>query len=129
MSDAAPPENDSSIPSDTELWRRIPGWQWVPDDSIATGFRPSSDAFDDDELSVVIAAECAGGIPTLLAGHEGFGVASFTVAEIRSRGWGIIRVPDDLLPGHSHVTGKKKTKSKRTSLAKTCRMLVNPTTE
>lgn len=124
MADAQVPD-DGSIPPETEVWRRIPPWQWTPDDSVTLGHRPSTDAFDDQELSVVIANECTGGLDTLLEGLVGFGVASFTVSEIRERAWGIVRVRDEKLPGHAHVTGNK-TKGKRSSLAKRCRMIKMP---
>ena len=126
MSDV-PAGDDPSIGPDTELWRRIPPWQWVRDDSVPAGHRPSTDSLDDLELSVVIAAECTGGVETLLEGHDDFGVASFTVAEVRSRGWGVVRAADESLPGHAHVTGRK-TKGQRSSLVKTCRMLREPRT-
>jgi hypothetical protein len=125
MSVAGLPPDDETITGDSELWRRIPIWHWVADDSVPKGHRPSSAAFDEEEMSVVIAAECHGGLPTLLRGHEAFGVASFTVGDIRERGWGIVRAPDDQLPGHAHVLGKK-TRGKGTSLAKKCHMLVDP---
>jgi hypothetical protein len=107
MTDRDAQPDDKSIPDDTELWRRIPYWEWVLDDSAPNGRRPSSAAFEDDELSVVIAAECTGGIDTLLRNHERFGVASFTAGQVRAHGWGIVRAPDDELPGHAHVLGKK----------------------
>jgi hypothetical protein len=125
MSGAQTPSDDDSIPREKELWRRIPPWQWIADPNVAAGYRPTSDAFDDPDLSVVIADECIGGVQTLLAGHDGFGVASFTVADIRDRGWGIVRVADDELPGHAYVT-RKKSHGKRSSLAKNCKMLVIP---
>ena len=117
--------DDESIGPDTELWRRIAPWQWVRDDGVPSGYRPTTDSLDDPELSVVIAAECVGGLETLLRGHDEFGVASFTVSEVRSRGWGIVRVADDSLPGHAHVTGHK-TRGKRSSLVKTCRIVRVP---
>lgn len=125
MSDADPPEDDKSIPDETELWRRIPPWHWTPDDTIPGGYRPSSGTFDDPQLSVVIASECEGGVPTLLRGHERFGVASFTVGEVRGYGWGVVRAPVEGLPGHAHVTGRKS-QGKRAKLAKSCRMLRDP---
>lgn len=96
-----PPDDDPTIPDAAELWRRIPIWQWTPDSSRAIGFRPSSGAFDDPELSVVIAHECGGGIETLLRGHEAFGIASFTAGFVRGLGWGIVRAPVAGLPGHA----------------------------
>lgn len=117
--------DDDSIPPEAELWRRIPPYQWIKDENLPSGFRPTSDLLDDPELSVVIASECTGGLATLLEAHEDFGVASFTVGEIRDRGWGIVRVPDEKLPGHAHVTGKKS-HGKRASLVKTARILKAP---
>lgn len=125
MSDANAPDDDKSIPDETELWRRIPFQQWVPDSNKPEGYRPSSDAFDDLELSVVIVSECAGGLSTLLRGHARYGIASFTVREVRGLSWGIVRSADDELPGHAHVTGKK-THGQRSRLAKNCRMVKNP---
>jgi hypothetical protein len=117
--------DDPSIPDDAELWRRIPYWHWHPDPSVPAGHRPSSAAFDDPELSVVIAAECPGGMDAILVGHEGFGVASFTAGEARRFGWGVVRVPLAESPAHAHVTGRK-TGGQRSELAKACRMLKDP---
>ena len=125
MGDEHAPTDDETIPDGTELWRRIPIWTLVADPNIAGGFRPSSDAFDDPELSVVLADECTGGMDTLLRNHEDFGVASFSVGEVREFGWGVMRIPDPELPGHAHVLGPK-TKSQRSKLAKKCRMLRTP---
>lgn len=125
MSDAQKPDDDDTISPETELWRRIPPTHWVRDETVPGGYRPTSETFNDPELSVVMATECHGGLETLLTDHDKFGVASFTVGEIRERGWGIVRVPDDALPGHAHVTGKKS-HGKRSSLTKQCRMLVLP---
>lgn len=120
------PADDGSIENDVELWRRIPPSQWVSDDSVEGRFRASSANFDDDELSVVIARECTGGLATLLDGHEHFGVASFTAGEARTLGWGVVRDPDDLLPGHALVLGKKSHKKGKQKLAKSCRILKLP---
>lgn len=125
MSEAQKPDDDETIRPETELWRRIPPAHWIPDETVPAGHRPTSDTFRDPELSVVIATECDGGLATLLADHDEYGVASFTVAQIRDRGWGIVRVSDDALPGHAHVTGKK-TSGQRSSLTKECQMLVVP---
>ena len=121
MTGAAPLQDDISILSDAELWRRIPPQQWVQDPKVDTGYRPASAAFNQLDFSVVIALECTGGLPMLLKGHEEYGVASFTVGEVRDAGWGVVRVPDVELPGHAHVTGKV-TESKRRNLSRTCRM-------
>ena len=116
-------EDDPLIPDTARLWRRIAPWQWVSDDAAAGGFRPSSSIFDDPELSVVLVDECS--LEILLAGHEGFGVAEFTAGEVRERGWGLVRAPDDKLPGHCHVLGKKR-RTLNGKFAKTCRVVRAP---
>jgi hypothetical protein len=123
----------SNVPDDTTigdqeiLWRRIPRAQMVSSSPLSMDTaRPSSANFDDPELSVVLESECKGGIETLLKGHIGFGVVAFSVGEIRSLGWGVVRAPDDDLPGHAHVTCANKTQSQRRRLAKSCVVLVMP---
>lgn len=126
MNDASPPEDAVSIALDNELWRRIPPWGMTEDDAVPAGTRPSTSNFDDPDPSVVIAVECTGGINTLLPGHDRFGVASFTVAQVRSLGFGVVRKPDDTLPGHAHVTGRKAPRSKLLTLARAGQMMRYP---
>ncbi len=128
MTNAAAPADDSSIPNDTELWRRIHPDFMTPDDSVPSGHRPSSGNFDEYEMSAVIAEECTGGLGTLLRGHDGFGVAGFTVGAIRALGWGVVRAPQAELPGHVQITGNtgKKNHKSRTALARSCRMILDP---
>jgi hypothetical protein len=122
------PSDDPSIPDEAVLLRRIPYSDMVADDSVPSGYRPSSSNFNWDELSAVIASECT--LETLLKDHTSYGVASFTVREIRAFGWGVIRVPDPELPGHVHITGhmgkKNQNRQKRAILGKTCRMIRDP---
>src|SRR5437867_262045 len=105
MGDAGHPEDDRTIPDDAILWRRIPAEQIVDDPKARDGQRPSSGNFDDPDLSAVISAECP--LEVLLRGHETFRVVSFSVGLVREIGYGVIRVHDDELPGHVHITGKK----------------------
>jgi hypothetical protein len=125
---APPPEDDKGIPKEAKLWRRIEPGSMVPDDSVPSGRRPSSANFNWPELSAVIASECP--LETLVKDHETYGVACFTVAEIRAFGWGVIRVPDPELPGHVHITGhrgkKNQNPKKLRDLAKSCRMIRDP---
>lgn len=124
-----PLSDDPSIPDDTELWRRIPHWHWKPDQDTGNR-RISSAAFQDDPdgspISVVIARDCVGGLPTLLAGHYGFGVAAVTAGAVRELGLGVVRYPDDSLPGHAHIIGRK-TQSIERKLSRAARMIVDPT--
>jgi hypothetical protein len=123
MADA--PEDDLSIIDDTVLWRRIHPDQWIPDAESQFGYRVTSEIFSDPELSVVIAAECT--LERLMEGHADFGVAEFTAGDVRQFGWGVVRRPDLVLPGHCHVTGKNKQQKKRSRLAKSCRIVRAPT--
>ena len=116
-------EDDRSIPDGTVLWRRIPPEQMATDPRAPTGRRPSSGNFDDQALSAVIANECP--LETLLRKHETYGVASFTVGFVREIGYGVIRVPDEELPGHIHITGKK-TDGRSRALARRCSMVRYP---
>jgi hypothetical protein len=122
MTGVAAPLDDASIPSEAELWRRIPPEQMTGDGSER---RPSTANFEDAELSVAIAAECTGGLDALLKGHDSFGVASFTAGFVRALGLGVVRDPIDAIPGHANVTGNK-TKSKRKQIARACKMVHDP---
>jgi hypothetical protein len=95
------------------------------DDQVPGGRRPSSGNFDKFDMSVIIAAECVGGIDALLSGCEGFGVASFTAGEVRQLGFGVVRDPDPAVPGHALVVGNKS-HGKRNRLARLCRLLRTP---
>ena len=125
MIDANADSDDRSINDDTVLWRRLPQNGVATDSSAPNGRRPSSANFADAELSVVIAAECIGGTDRLLKNHAGFGVFAFRVADARSVGWGVVRAPDDNLPGHAHVTGRK-THGQRSKVAKLSQIVVEP---
>jgi hypothetical protein len=118
-------DDDPAILNDTRLWRRIAPWQWIQADDVPSGFRPTSEIFSDPDLSVVIADECP--IEIFLHNLDGFGIAECTAGDVRDCGWGIIRKPDDKLPGHCHVTGKNKRQKLRGKLAKKCRIVREPT--
>jgi len=128
MTHAGAPADDLTISGDTELWRRIHPDFMTIDDSVEGGRRPSSGNFDENEMSAVIANECTGGLATLLRGHDGFGVAGFTVGAIRALGWGVVRAEQVDLPGHVVITGNtgKKNHKNRTTLARSCRIILEP---
>lgn len=61
-------------------------------------------------MSVVLGNEVlsAGRFPeSVLAGHEGFGLAAFTAGIARSVGQGIVRKPEPTEQAHAEVFGKK----------------------
>ena len=119
-------DDDGSIPSEAKVLRRIPPGRFVED---RDGPRPQSDNFsnspDGTGTSVTILAE---GIDPreLLEGHDGFGLVSLSVQDIRDAGLGIVRKP--IVGGdqnHAHIQGKKKKKIER-QLAGAAEWIVMP---
>ncbi len=110
--------DDPSIPNATELLRRIPPWH-VHFDANENRLRPSSAAFEDDGdddpmsayLSSVLAAESREP-STVLAGHEGYALASITAALAREH---LQTVHPDPLPeetSHAAICGDKESGKK-----------------
>lgn len=114
-------EDDASIPDDAVLWRRIPWIHWTPVGGTGETRRVSSAAFDGNEMSVEIAAECQGGAEALLHGHDGFGFVAFTAKDARDLGWTVVRDPLENSPAHALVCGNK-THGKRKELVRRCRV-------
>lgn len=103
-----PYEDDPTIVDEAALWRRIPPWHIYFDENLGRR-RPSSAAFDDDPdgpMSVVIAAESRGP-DSVLAGHDGYGLASLTAGFARGVGQGVARDPTEEEPAHALVFGRK----------------------
>jgi hypothetical protein len=107
--------DDATIPDEAELWRRIPPW-WFHHDAALDRPRPAKAAFDDDRdgnpMSVVIAAESRGP-QTVLAGHVGFALVSFTAALARQCNLRVVRAPTTDEPAHALVVGRKTDSIKR----------------
>ena len=125
------PPDDPSIADDVALWRRVHP-AWVILDQNRGGRRLTSQAFqnypDNDAFSVCIScdAEEIGAAPRdLLAGHDGYGVASFSVGVARELNQGVVRVPDDRELAHGHVIGKKP-KSVMRAFAARSALLIQP---
>ncbi len=132
MSEHAADTPHARIADDEELWRRLPPQHWMLDEKMMPPMRRiSSAAFDDPEMSVVVARACAGGEATLLAGHDGFGIARFTARDVRDLGGEVVWAPDDALPGHAHVTGfgERRDRKKRKALGERCRIDPEPALE
>jgi hypothetical protein len=123
--------DDPTIADDASLWRRIhPAWA-VPDE-YRGGWRVSSAAFDDSRdgspLSVLLAAAVAAtgrGPANILARHEGYSLASFTVGTARACGQGVARTPTPDEPAHASVFGPKTSRVKR-NLANAARWVIGP---
>ena len=106
-------DHDETISPETKVLRRIPPDKIVEGDPNQ---RPQSGNFSNHRngtgTSVSIWVEGTDPL-NLLAEHEGFGVVSLTVRDIRDAGLGIIRAqsPDD--PHHAHIQGKKTSAARR----------------
>lgn len=105
--------DDPTIGDDAPLWHRVPPWHFVPDENRG-GWRPSSAAFDDHPngtpMSVVLGQEVLDAnrsVESVVQGHEGFGLVSFTAGLAREKGQGIVRKPVPEEPAHAEVFGKK----------------------
>ena len=123
--------DDPTIRDDAALWRRIPPCHFVPDDNV-DGVRPSSAAFKDhpdgSPMSVLLAeivAETGRGAREVLAGHEGYGLRTFTAGLARECEQGIARMVLADEPAHAEVFGKKP-KSVRKKLAKESEWVLPP---
>ena len=123
---ACPPD-DQSIPSEDNLWRRIPPNQWVRDDNLGR-VRPSSGSFENDRqhpmssIWVERHRECGLGLDDVLVGHPNYRVVNIPVSLARQLGQKIHR--DEITepppqPAHVLVCGPK-TKSVKNKFAKNC---------
>lgn len=114
------------------LLRRIPPAFMQADG----GTRPSSNAFDDSPdgspMSVYVGSillTIGRSYVDVLAGHDGYGLVSFTAEMIRALDWDVrlggAAEDDPLGLAHAGVHGKK-THSKQSTIARTCTKLVWP---
>lgn len=62
---------------------------------------------------------------SVLVGHEGFGLVSFTAGLARDNGQGVMRKPVPEEPAHAEVFGNK-TRAVKRALAKNCHWIVAP---
>lgn len=101
--------DDKGIADDWDLWRRVSSQFTVPDENHG-GRRPSSQAFQNargtDRMSVIVGRETPGP-EQAIAGHEGYGVASFLAGLARACGQSVRRDPTRDQPAHALVIGPK----------------------
>lgn len=105
--------NDTTIGESVALLRRIPPKHFCFDEKLKR-CRPSSAAFEDDEdgdpMSVyrldVIEAE-GGHISRVMAGHEGFALASLTAGQVRLKEQTVHPDPLPKESSHTQVCGSK----------------------
>jgi hypothetical protein len=102
-------DDDVSIPDEMRVLRRIPPGMTAPKD--ANSRRPSSDNFcNDPEDGSGTSVDLWDGTEDPLAsleGHDGFGLVSITVGEIRATGLGVCPAPLDDNPRHAVIQGRK----------------------
>jgi hypothetical protein len=118
--------NDPTITDDDQLLRRVPECQWVEDG--AGGWRPSSAAFNDIELSVDIASTLHAlnePITAPLRGHDGYALVAISAGLARQHDQAVCRDPLHTNPAHGIVYGKK-TNGTRKQLAKNSAWVVPP---
>ncbi len=124
--------DDPSIKDDEGLWRNIPPWHLVRDDTSGT-IRISSAAFDDDKdgspMSVSLAEVVLqhGRNPEdLIRSLPDFALAAITAEVARGCNQGVIRDPTPQNPAHALVFGDKKRKRVRRRLAKAAEWVIPP---
>jgi hypothetical protein len=119
--------DDSTIPDDEDLWRRIPPWHFVFDENRGA-VRPSSAAFDDDEdgqpMSVYLASAAAAP-DIVLRGHAGFALATITAGLARECQQALVRDPLPEAPSHAVVIGRK-THGIRRRFAREAQWVISP---
>jgi hypothetical protein len=79
-------------------------------------------------MSVVLGQEVLDANRTpesVLSGHEGYGLASFTAGLARAKKQGIMRKPLPEEPAHAEVFGKKP-RSVKNAFAKNCEWVLPP---
>ena len=123
--------DDPTVEDDSPLWRRIAPKQVIYDDNLGC-YRPTSDAFQDHRngtpMSVILGQDVLDdgrGAESVLAGLEGFSIASITAGLARSKGQGIQRAPLPEEPAHAEVFGKK-TKSVQKAFCRASEWVVRP---
>lgn len=119
-------DDDLTIADDSELWRKITPLHVVqqPDG----GQRLSSAAFQNregDKLSVLLedtVRETGRTEADILAGFDGYKLASIPAGSARDLGQAIVRAPEEGEPAHCHMVGKKS-KSVKRRLARSARII------
>lgn len=126
--------DDPAISDEAALLRRIPPWHFVSDEKLGRT-RPSSAAFEDDAdgdpMSVyrrdVIESEGAD-LQRVMVGHLGFGLASLTAGQVRSKHQTVFPDPLPEESSHAKVCGQK-TDAVRRWFAKQAIWVIPPPTK
>ena len=111
--------DDPAVADEVKLLRRIPERHFHFDNNLGR-IRPSSAAFEDDQdgdpMSVyrqdVIESE-KGDIERVMIGHEGYGLASLTAGQVRSKLQTVFPAPLPDESSHAKVCGPKPRGTRR----------------
>jgi hypothetical protein len=126
------PPDDSQIPDDEVLYRRITIRQVKRKGTRIE--RVGSNAFDDSsdgsDCSVHLEsklAECALKPDSVLKGYEDrCGLAMVTAGEVRELGFGVLYTPEPEWPAHGSLTGEKDHPGRQKRLAKLAKVVIDP---
>jgi len=101
--------DDPAIANDTHLWRWIRPDVIVKDPKRPSGWRLSSQAFEDSSdgtpCSVAIRAE-TWTVDQVLARFPAYAIAQIEAGQARLRNQRVLRWPDEM-PGHAYIAGNK----------------------
>ena len=125
--DVAQQDEPKVVAADALFWRRVPA-DWVVIDENLGRRRPSSAAFDDDRDGGPMSmyeANAGNSVDDILIGHESYGVASLTGAQLSSMGFKVYARPEPGYPAHVEVEGKK-TGGLKSKMAKNCLWVREP---
>lgn len=123
--------DDAGITDDSELWRRVHP-TWVVPDRNSGSMRVSSAAFDNSPdgspTSVLLAdlvRETGRTADDVIAGFDGYALASITAGQARDCEQGVARNALPTEPAHAYVFGRK-TKILKRCLAQHAEWVISP---
>lgn len=123
-----PYPDDPTIDAETILWRWIRPDVIVTDPKRPSGWRLSSQAFEDSKngtpCSIALRDE-TWSAEEVLARFPNYSIAQLTAGTARDRGQAVLRWPDANMPGHAYLAGAKR-KSVLRDLAKAGRWVAGP---
>ena len=117
--------DDPAILDDCRLWRWVRPDAIVADPKQPSGFKLSSQAFVDSSdgtpCSIALRDE-TWPQEEVLQRLPGFAIAEITAGAARGHGQAVLRWPDEELPGHGYVAGRKPHSVKK-ALARAARWI------
>ena len=121
-------DDRDGIPDETELLRRIRPDVIVPDAKQASGFRLSSQAFEDSKDGTpcsVSVRHLAPPVAEICQRYPGYSVALITAQQARDQRQAVCLWPVEREPGHAYLAGPK-TPAVRRALASAARYVEGP---